>query len=313
MPGGGLQGFDRKIRQLLPQLVQTRRLILCQPKLDHRETPERRQQRVALQAAIQTGFTQIEQNDVEWETTNRGFLMSAIPTHDNAPAFTGWYAVSVDNTEGNSAGIRLTEHMTLGVDDLGKQVLTSSAASHACHIRSDRGMLRIEPVRGDVRVDGRVIGARVLLSRSSVLRLGQHAFFISDSLLVEEPMEVVSELPGYWQPFMEELEAIPEPQPQIVVPEAIAGQTRQRSRGEAPSVHKPEDTNGRAALSTRLNLERPSRRGRRRLPPRRVRRTWLPVAIAGIVTVSVVTATAIVADPSGTPAKLWGSLLGLFS
>ncbi len=250
--------------------------------------------------------------------------MSAIPTHDNAPANTGWFAVSVDNTTSANTAIALTEHMTLGVDDLGKQALTSSAASHACHVRSDRGMLRIEPLRGDVRIDGRVIGARALLSRSSVLRLGQHAFFISDSLLVEEPVELISELPGYWQPFMEELEAIPEPTTRSHAPEP-APQPGRRARTERKqSSDRPDAIQARQPGEQRranrmpvapkhVSRERARDSERRRMPPRREGRTWLLIAITALTAVVVLTATAIVADPAGTPAQLWRSLLALLA
>lgn len=252
--------------------------------------------------------------------------MSAITTENSALADTGWFAVSVDNAASSSAAIKLAEHMTLGVDDLGERVLTSSAATHACRVRSDRGMLRIEPLRGDVRVDGRVIGARALLSRSSVLRLGQHAFFISDSLLIEEPVEVVSELPGYWQPFMEELEAIPEPSTQNApLASSANAEVRRTTRTTSPSPSSLSREKSRATknLSEQRAPARPTNqretsvrvRGgeRRRNAPRRAGRTWLPISIAGLITAGVLTATAIVADPAGTPAQLWRSLQALFA
>ncbi|MCR9279570.1 MAG: hypothetical protein NXH85_16550 [Pseudomonadaceae bacterium] len=246
--------------------------------------------------------------------------MSAIATEDSALASTGWFAVSVDNSSNSSAAIQLAEHMTLGVDDLGERVLTSAAATHACRVRSDRGMLRIEPLRGDVRLDGRVIGARALLSRSSVLRLGEHAFFISDSLLVEEPVEVVNELPGYWQPFMEELEAIPEPgtaaatekQAQPDKSEPSPGR-QQRSAAHKVASRSAQSTPTHSSARQRNAQARPRAAERRRIPPRRAGRTWLPITIAGLITAGVITATAIVADPAGTPAQIWRSVLAIIS
>lgn len=131
---------------------------------------------------------------------------------DNEAVATGWFALP---TSTNQAFL-LVEHQTLGVDERGVLTETSREAAHACRVRHDRGLLRIETVRGEVSINGRRVSKRALLSDSGVLRLGGEAFFLSERALAAEPVEVVNELPGIWQPFMEEMqideiEAIPEP------------------------------------------------------------------------------------------------------
>lgn len=131
---------------------------------------------------------------------------------DNEAVATGWFALP---TATNQAFL-LVDHQTIGVDERGELTETSREATHACRVRRDRGILRIETIRGEVSINGRRVSKRALLSDSGVLRLGQEAFFLSEQALAAEPVEVVSELPGIWQPFIEEMEideieAIPEP------------------------------------------------------------------------------------------------------